>query len=126
MKKTRTERMASQHRMRSGRDFSEVRQHGAGYRGRFCLLLAQPKAGEPTRVGFIASKRGVGIAVKRNRARRRVREIVRRRWARVPHEGFLLVFILSRATLTAPHQELASEIERLLAQAGSLDPVSPS
>jgi ribonuclease P protein component len=75
-----------------------------------------------TLVGWIASKRGVGGAVQRNRARRRIREIVRRRWPRVPHTGFLLVFIASRAILTSPHQQLATEIERLLAQAGALAP----
>jgi len=51
-----------------------------------------------------------------------VREIVRRRWPRVPHHGFLLVFIASRASLTAPHQEMATEIESLLAHAGALAP----
>ena len=49
-------------------------------------------------------------------------EIVRRRWPRIPHEGFLLVFITSRAILTAPHQQLATEVESLLAHAGALAP----
>ena len=117
-----SERFDRRHRMRSS-DFATVRESGAAYRGRFCLLLALPAAGEVTRVGWIASKRGVGGAVQRNRARRRLREIVRRRWPRVPHHGFLLVFIASRAALTAPHQEMATEIESLLAHAGALAPV---
>ena len=47
-----------------------------------------------------------------------------RRWPRMPHEGFLLVFIASRATLTTAHQQLASEVESLLAHAGALKPVT--
>lgn len=116
------ERIHRRHRMRSGKDFAAVRQGGTAYRGRCCLLLALPAPGEVTRLGWIASKRGVGGAVQRNRARRRLREIVRRRWSRVPHHGFLLVFIASRAALTAPHQEMATEVESLLAHAGALAP----
>ena len=122
MNRPRPERLAPQHRMRAARDFAAVRQQGVAHRGRCCLLLSLPSPGEVTRLGWIASKRGVGGAVQRNRARRRVREIVRRRWPRIPHEGFLLVFITSRAVLTAPHQQLATELESLLALAGALAP----
>lgn len=118
------ERLASQHRMRRGDDFATVRGAGTAFRGRCCLLLVLASAEEVTRVGFIASKRGVGGAVQRNRARRRLKEIVRRRWPRMPHHGFMLVFIASRAILTVPHQELASEVETLLAHAGALAPAA--
>lgn len=110
--------------MRRPTDFAAVRTSGVAYRGRCCLLLALPAPGEITRLGWIASKRGVGGAVQRNRARRRLREIVRRRWPRVPHHGFLLVFIAYRAALTAPHQQMATEVESLLAHAGALSPVA--
>ena len=116
------ERLAPAHRMTSGRDYSAARDGGRAHRGTHCLLISLPAAGEPTRVGFIASKKGVGGAVQRNRAKRWLREIVRRRWPRMPHQGFLLVFIASRATLRAQHQILASEVESLLAHAGALVP----
>ena len=122
MTQPRAERIAPLHRMRTAEDFAAVKQAGTAYRGRCCLLLALPRPAEVTRVGMIASKRGVGGAVQRNRARRRLREIVRRRWPRVPHFGFLLVFIASRAALTASHQQLATEVESLLAHAGALAP----
>ena len=120
-----SERLLPQHRLRSATDFAAVRRDGVAYRGRCCLLLALPRAGEPTRVGFIASRRGVGGAVRRNRARRRLREIVRRRWSRVPPEGYLLVFVASQPVLTAAHQDLATEVETLLAHAGALEPAVP-
>lgn len=94
-----SERLLPANRLTRGRDYARVRGEGVAYRGRTCLLLSLPAAGEASRVGFIASKRGVGGAVQRNRARRRLREIVRRRWTRVPPHGYLLVFIASRLSL---------------------------
>jgi len=118
-----SERLLPANRLTRGRDYARVRGDGVAYRGRTCLLLSLAAAGEDSRVGFIASKRGVGGAVQRNRARRRLREIVRRRWTRVPPHGYLLVFIASRRTLEAPHQMLASDVETLLAHAGALAPL---
>jgi ribonuclease P protein component len=118
-----SERLLPANRLTRGRDYARVRGEGVAYRGRTCLLLSLSAAGEESRVGFIASKRGVGGAVQRNRARRRLREIVRRRWTRVPSHGYLLVFIASRRTLEAPHQALASDVETLLAHAGALAPL---
>ena len=118
-----SERLLPANRLTSSRDYVRVRGEGMAYRGRTCLLLVLTAAGETSRVGFIASKRGVGGAVQRNRARRRLREIVRRRWARVPPQGYLLVFIASRRTLDAPHQLLATDVETLLAHAGALAPL---
>jgi ribonuclease P protein component len=65
----------------------------------------------------------VGGAVQRNRARRRLREIVRRRFPRMPEQGYWMVLIAFRSVLVALHQELASDVERLLAGAGALRPL---
>lgn len=118
-----SERLEPVNRLTRGRDYVRVRGQGVAYRGRCVLLLVLPAPGETSRVGFIASKRGVGGAVQRNRARRRLREIVRRRWTRVPQDGYLLVFIASRRTLEAAHQALATDVETLLSHAGALAPL---
>lgn len=118
-----SERLLPANRLTRASDYVRVRGDGMAYRGRTCLLLVLTAAGEISRVGFIASKRGVGGAVQRNRARRRLREIVRRRWSRVPPQGYLLVFIASRHTVEAPHQLLATDVETLLAHAGALEPL---
>lgn len=117
------ERLTHDHRLTTSSQYAEVKQHGVALRGRCCLLLVLPRPSEPTRIGFIASKRGVGGSVQRNRARRRLREIVRRRWPRVPELGFWIAVIASKSALTASHEELASELERLLAAAGALGPI---
>jgi ribonuclease P protein component len=68
-------------RLRASADFARVRAEGGFRRGRFCSLNAARRPteevpDEPTRVGFIASKR-LGSAVRRNRARRLMRESIR-------------------------------------------------
>ena len=117
------ERLAPAHRLRSSREYGAVKGAGVPIRGQHCLLLALPCPGQVTKVGFIASKKGVGGAVQRNRARRRIREIVRRRWPRIPRVGFWLAFVAFRSAITTSHQELATDVERLLAEAGALAPI---
>jgi len=119
----RRERLTSDHRLRKTREIDEVKSAGRLYRGIHCLLLVLERPEAPTRVGFIASRKGVGGAVQRNRARRRLREIVRRRWPRIPERGYWIMVIASRSALAAGHQELASEMEHLLATAGALNPL---
>jgi ribonuclease P protein component len=117
------ERIERRHRLTSTLDFARLKSEGTTFRGSHCLLVARACPGEATRVGFVASKRAVGQAVDRNRARRRLREIVRRRWSRVPPTGYLLMFVAFRSALTAAHQDLASDVERALSAAGALAPL---
>jgi len=110
--------MGPAHRMRHAAEFEAAKQHGTAWRGRHCVLVALEIPGEPTRLGVVASRRGVGEAVQRNRARRRLREIVRRRWPRLPHNGWLIMLVAYRSAVTAPHEELVGDVMSLLAQAG--------
>jgi ribonuclease P protein component len=117
-----SERMGLQHRMRRAAEFEAVKQRGTPWRGRHCVLVALEVPDEPTRLGVVASRRGVGEAVRRNRARRRLREIVRRRWPRLPHAGWLIMLVAYRSAVTAPHPELVEDVMKLLAQAGIVAP----
>jgi ribonuclease P protein component len=119
-----SERFGRDRRLRSSRDFEAVKSGGTAFRGRHCLLLVLAQPGAPTRVGFVASKRGVGGAVQRNRARRRLRDIVRRRFPRLPVSGYWIAVIAFRSALAATHQDLASDVERLLAASGALAPIA--
>jgi len=116
----RPERIAPEQRLRTTLDYAAVKRDGRALRGQHCMLLAAATPGEPTRVGFIASRKGVGGAVERNRARRRLREIVRRRWPRISPSGHALAFIAYRTAVTASHPELVADVERLLVGAGAL------
>lgn len=124
MSRERLERWTAERRLRSSIDIGLVKDEGSAVRGAHCLLLVLARPGLPTRIGFVASKKSVGNAVARNRARRRLREIVRRRSPRLPLTGYWILVIAQRTALTASHQELASEMERLLAAAGALAPLA--
>lgn len=117
------ERLRSWNRLRTSQEYAWVKESARAFRGSHCLLLAAARPGEPTRFGFIASRKSVGDAVQRNRARRRIREIVRRRWPRIQAEGHWIVLIAYRTAPTVPHQELATELEHLLASCGALGPI---
>jgi ribonuclease P protein component len=117
----RRERLTPEHRLTSSLHHAAVKEGGAVLRGRYCLALVLARADELTRIGFVASRRGVGGAVQRNRARRRLREIVRRRWPRMREHGLWIVFVAHRGALTAPHQELATDVEQLLERAGAFE-----
>lgn len=117
------ERLPVESRLRTTEEHEAVRSGGSALRGRCCVLVVLARPSEPTRVGFIASRRSVGGAVERNRARRRLREVVRRRWPRIEATGYWLEFIALAPVLTAAHEALASEVEHLLASAGALRPI---
>ncbi len=114
------ERWDRARRLRTSQEHAAVKSRANALRGRHCLLLSLAQADAPTRVGFVASRRGVGGAVQRNRARRRLREIVRRRFAHLPPQGLWMVFVAFRSTLTAPHPELVRDVESLLTRAGAM------
>ena len=116
------ERIPPAGRLRSATDFARLKEHGRALRGSHCLLVTESRPGEPTRVAFVASRKGVGDAVRRNRARRRLREIVRRRWSSVVEQGLCMMFVAFRSTVTAPHADLERDVERLLEQAGAIAP----
>lgn len=75
-------------------------------------------AGEPdVRVGFTASRK-VGSAVDRNRARRRLRAVVRAVMPEHARPGHDYVLIARRATLTRPFAALVRDLEAALEEAG--------
>ena len=119
----RRERIPPDSRLRSAAEFAGLKARGRAARGSHCLLVAEECPGEPTKVAFVASKRGVGGAVQRNRARRRLREIVRRRWWVIRPRGVHMMFVAFRSALTAPHDHLVRDVDRLLSQVGATRPV---
>jgi ribonuclease P protein component len=70
----------------------------------------------PARVGFVVSK-AVGVAVVRNRVKRRLRHAVRERVTSLPAGAVLVVRALPAAA-TASYAELAAELDRCLQRVG--------
>jgi ribonuclease P protein component len=123
MSRTR-QRIPAAQRLRSAADFARLRAEGRAVRGQHCLVVVAECPGEPRKVAFVASRKGVGGAVQRNRARRRMREIVRRRWPALATsgEGRWMMFVANRSILNAPHEQLVADLERLIARVLSSEP----
>jgi len=113
------ERIPRECHLRSQAEFARLKARGRTARGAHCLVVVESCPGEPSKVAFVASKKGVGGAVQRNRARRRLREIVRRRWSRVAPDGVRMMFVAFRSALDVPYVELVHDVERLLIEAGA-------
>ena len=85
------------------------------YFAAFCLAV--PRApGEGPRLGFTVA-RAFGKATRRNRARRRIREAIRVRFAEIAPE-WDVVINPRRQALEASPAELEREINRLLLRCG--------
>jgi len=72
-----TERFGGDARLKRRDEFKTVEAGGRRVSGRYVTLVARPNGRDRDRLGIIASKR-VGDAVRRNRAKRRLRELFRR------------------------------------------------
>lgn len=71
----------------------------------------------PPRLGLTVSRK-VGTAVERNRARRRLREMVRHADVKAMTPGFDYVVVARRAALTHPFDRLLTEFSGALRRAG--------
>jgi len=78
------------------------------------VLKDQPSAG--VSVGITASRK-VGNAVARNRAKRRLRVIIRLFAKDAPQEGIHCVLVARREVLTVPFQSLCEEAKKAFAWA---------
>jgi ribonuclease P protein component len=103
-------------------DFVRVQTTGRRYKGRLVALLVGLRPG-PARVGYTVSRR-VGNAVKRNKVRRRLKEIVRLHPAHL-REGCSHVLIAFPTALTVDYATLQAEVLCLLQRAGA-QAASPS
>jgi ribonuclease P protein component len=108
--------MQPEHRLRARADFETARRRGRSWGTPLLSVTAVRKASPVRRCGFIVSKR-VGTAVVRNRVRRRLREIVRRRPPSL-ETGWDLVLIARPAAATAAYAALEHDVDELLRRAG--------
>ena len=111
--------LPQQSRMRRPEDFRRVlrtgrRAGGSVVAGHLLLVGSEGpvRSGDPAKVGFIVS-RAVGSAVVRNRVKRRLRELMRRRVASLPG-GCLLVLRAYPAAASARQEDLAADLDLVI------------
>jgi ribonuclease P protein component len=100
-------------RLRSRREYSPVQERGRRVSTKLLTVLALPNAGPSDRLGIIASRK-FGNAVVRNRAKRRLREVFRRREPDQPSTGSRtldIVVIPRRESIVAVLPAIAADFE---------------
>lgn len=70
-------RLPKENRLRKPREFQAVYAKGTRFEGRFMTVFLMPSETSFQRLGITASKKAVGNAVMRNRAKRLLREVFR-------------------------------------------------
>ena len=105
--------------LKKNHEFRRLYQKGASaVAGSMVLYCRKNRLGH-NRVGFTVSVK-LGNAVKRNRARRRLREVYRLTAPRL-RQGWDLILVARGRTLTAPWKELNDSFLRLSRKLGLLE-----
>lgn len=96
-------------RLRKKSDFEQVYQRGRRITMEAFSVYALPREeGHPTRVGFVVGKRFRTHPL-RNRAKRRLRAVVRALWHQIPpHHDW--VFVAREPLLTMPYKMLVHQV----------------
>jgi len=114
-------RFGRENRLTRGWQYERAFREGRMERGRHVVAYAHVAAGEPSRAGIIASRK-VGDAVRRNKAKRRLRSIVRAAWPRVLPDGRQVVLIALPDVPTVDFAQLTSDVTRVLDALGVIEP----
>lgn len=105
-------------RLRRPEDFRKVRSEGRTWAHPFFVMWVAANSLDRTRVGITASRR-VGNAVARNRARRLLKESVRRLYGSVG-KGWDIVLVARSALLDAREPEVRDALRSVLERASLL------
>jgi len=108
-----TEKFPRSLRLRRRWEFQRVYRSGVRIGGRHIVLFALESEAGKTRLGITASKK-TGNAVRRARARRRIREIFRRQRHDIKARDWDLVVNVRWTAAEAPWTELLSDFSRCL------------
>jgi ribonuclease P protein component len=101
--------------LKSSADFQRIAREGRRWSGSaFIMQVLKKEAAAPFRVGFTVSRR-VGNAVTRNRAKRRLREMVRLRLRKGALAGFDLVLVAKTSAALLDFSAMDVEFDKGLA-----------
>ncbi len=110
--------MDRRYRLKKSSDFQRVRNTGKAYAHPLFVLIYAPNSSTQTRVG-IAAGRSIGNAVKRNRAKRRLRACIQP-WLKQLEPGFDIILIARKPLLTASYDHLYSALVKALRKTNML------
>jgi ribonuclease P protein component len=108
-----SERFTKARRVRRRGEFQRVFDLSLRAKGRFVTVLVAPNDAGMTRLGIVASRK-LGDAVRRNRAKRLIREIFRQAPLLPPERGLDVVVIPRRELFDAAYSSLESDFRGAL------------
>ncbi len=109
--------------LKNSAQFERVRREGRTWGGRLLVLNAARNDDDLMRCGFITGKK-IGKAVQRNRARRLVREAVRKRLPDIK-PGWDLVWIARAPIVGATYEAVRQAVDDLLQRSRVVAPITP-
>ncbi|HSG17761.1 MAG TPA: ribonuclease P protein component [Anaerolineae bacterium] len=107
--------MQRRYRLRHASDFEQLREHGWRFHHPLLVLVVRDNGTSVSRFGFSAGRQ-VGKATARNRAKRLLREAVRRRQGRILY-GWDCLFIARRAAAESSLAQIDDAVGRVLSRA---------
>ena len=108
-------RVKRKFRLTSATEFKRVRRTGKSYAHPLVFLIASPNGGQASRIG-VSANQSFGNAVKRNRAKRRMREAVRIHFGTI-HPGWDLILVARPGLDRVAWPELLEAVGGLLRRA---------
>lgn len=116
-----SERFTKARRVRRRGEFKRVFNFALRTKGRYLTVLIAPNTEGTDRLGIVASRK-LGDAVRRNRAKRLIREVFRQSPPLPFRQGFDVVVIPRRELFDAPYHSLESDLRGALGRCASLLP----
>lgn len=104
-----SERFPKTRRVRHREEFQRVFDFALRAKGRYATVLVAPNESGTDRLGIVASRK-LGDAVRRNRAKRLIREVFRRGSFVPPGKGLDVVIIPRRELFDAQYSSLESDL----------------
>ena len=104
----RSERFTKARRVRRRDEFQRVFDRSQRAKGQYWTVLVAPNDAAVVRLGIVASRK-LGDAVRRNRAKRLIREVFRRSDLLPPDQGLDVVVIPRREMFDATYSSLESD-----------------
>ncbi|MDO8473761.1 MAG: ribonuclease P protein component [Dehalococcoidia bacterium] len=109
--------LSKEHRLTRRSDFQLLSRKGRSWANRLLILKAKPNSLLVSRYGFSVSK-AIGNAVARNRTKRQLREIVRKRNLK---PGWDVLIIARAAIVGSRFNDIERAVEQLMVQACLLE-----